>query len=211
MQLMGSHKSGRFGRRGRGTTCEAWPLRIRELQGWLAASPSAETFVTWRAEARGLQAHLRSLSDGVAVASRNLTRAQQIAIEWAPCNFGGRRGFFCCPADGCGARSSTLYVPWAGKQIFQCRRCHGLLYPSQLQTKHERLVTTLERIEERLGVTRLIIDDPPPRPRGMRRVTFQALLARWAEIEVRRQEESFEELLRYMKVTRGNPPWLQPQ
>lgn len=53
-------------------------------------------------------------------------------IQW-PCNYGGFRYFFACPAvkNGvyCGDRTTKLYLPRGG-QIFACRHCYDLTHKS---------------------------------------------------------------------------------
>ena len=50
----------------------------------------------------------------------------RVSIEWAPCNYGGRRAWFRCPASGCGRRVAIL----CGNGLFACRHCHQLVYYS---------------------------------------------------------------------------------
>jgi hypothetical protein len=47
-----------------------------------------------------------------------------VRIERTPCNLGGSRHWFICPAVGCGRRAAILY----GGGNFACRRCHQLAY-----------------------------------------------------------------------------------
>ena len=48
-----------------------------------------------------------------------------VRIVRTPCNLGGLRAWFICPAVGCGRRVAILY----GGSIFACRRCYQLAYP----------------------------------------------------------------------------------
>lgn len=56
-----------------------------------------------------------------------------VEIATTPCNFGGVRRWFICPAvkDGipCGRRVGKLYIPPNGK-YFACRTCYNLTYRS---------------------------------------------------------------------------------
>jgi hypothetical protein len=45
---------------------------------------------------------------------------------------GGHRWWFACPS--CDGRRGTLYLP-PGEKYFACRRCHGLVYDSQMRTR----------------------------------------------------------------------------
>jgi len=49
-----------------------------------------------------------------------------VRIVCTPCNLGGSRTWFICPAVGCGRRVAILY----GGGIFACRHCYRLAYPS---------------------------------------------------------------------------------
>src|ERR1035441_7592348 len=57
-----------------------------------------------------------------------------VYLEWTPCNYGGKRPWFLCPARGCGRRVAVLY----GGGIFACRQCHRLVYESQREQSHYR-------------------------------------------------------------------------
>jgi hypothetical protein len=48
-------------------------------------------------------------------------------LEYTPCNFGGVRPWFRCPADGCGERVGTLHRP-PGRNLFACRECYDIGY-----------------------------------------------------------------------------------
>jgi hypothetical protein len=51
--------------------------------------------------------------------------AQEIFLDWTPCNYGGLRPWFSCM--NCGRRVAVLYL--RGK-YFACRHCHDLTYLS---------------------------------------------------------------------------------
>lgn len=51
-----------------------------------------------------------------------------VLIVTTPCNFGGKRYWFICPASGCGRRVAKLYQ---GQDIFACRHCYNLTYTSR--------------------------------------------------------------------------------
>jgi hypothetical protein len=50
-----------------------------------------------------------------------------LPLEYTPCNFGGVRPWFRCPADGCGERVGTLHRP-PGRNLFACRECYDIGY-----------------------------------------------------------------------------------
>jgi hypothetical protein len=101
-----------------------------------------------------------------------------VLLEWARCNYGGRRPWFLCPAGGCGRRVAILYLDG----IFACRHCHKLAYSSQRIAAWERALNQAQTIRERLGGTASMYDPFPERPKGMHRRTYREL--RWQHDEV---------------------------
>ena len=72
-----------------------------------------------------------------------VTSRQTIELSSTPCNYGGLRYWFVCPAvkDGiyCGNRVTKLYLPPTG-QYFGCRECYDLTYEScQKSHKYDRV------------------------------------------------------------------------
>ena len=55
-----------------------------------------------------------------------------VHIESTPCNYGGMRWWFFCPA--CDRRCRILYLP-SDEIYFACRICHNLTYESQQEGK----------------------------------------------------------------------------
>lgn len=89
-----------------------------------------------------------------------------------PMPSGGTRQWFACPVVGCGRRVAKLY----GGKIFACRHCHDLAYPSQRETRSQRLNEKVRRIERRLGWEPYGSVRYGARPKGMHRKTFYRLL-----------------------------------
>ena len=50
------------------------------------------------------------------------SQSYPVTVEWTPCNYGGGRAWFRCPASGCNRRVAILY----GGSIFACRHCYRL-------------------------------------------------------------------------------------
>jgi hypothetical protein len=97
-----------------------------------------------------------------------------VSLTWTPCNYGGKRVWFLCPGKGCGQRVAILY----SGEIFVCRRCKQLAYPSQRQQPCESVLARLESIRARLGGSRKLGDCLPPKPKGMHRSTYTCLQTR---------------------------------
>lgn len=95
-----------------------------------------------------------------------------VGLTYTPCNYGGQRAWFICPAYGCGRRVAVLYG--AGR-YFACRHCYELAYQSQREQWLERTSRKSRKIIKRLG------GDPyddvyPDRPRGMHWKTYNQLI-----------------------------------
>jgi hypothetical protein len=95
-------------------------------------------------------------------------------LSYTPCNYGGERPWFLCPARGCGRRVAILYRG----TIFACRLCHQLVYESQREAPHYRLLRKAQKLSERLGGTGCI-DDMVFRPKGMHQGTFERLQCKY--------------------------------
>lgn len=96
-----------------------------------------------------------------------------VDINWTPCNFGGIRPWFRCPAGGCGRRCAILY----GGAMFACRKCFGLAYPSQREHFGDRAARRAIKIRERLGWDMGDLNGMGLRPKGMHWRTFDRLVA----------------------------------
>lgn len=94
-------------------------------------------------------------------------------LDWTPCNLGGQRPWFRCPARGCGRRVAILY----GGGIFACRHCHRLAYPSQRETWGDRAARRADRIRARLDWELGILNGEGLKPKGMHWRTFEKLVA----------------------------------
>ncbi len=97
---------------------------------------------------------------------------EPVALEWTPCNFGGERPWLVCPGAGCGRRVAVLYGP--GK-YFLCRYCYDLRYESQREDKKDRALRRAQKIRERLGGSRSMMEPFPERPKGMHHDTYMKL------------------------------------
>ncbi len=96
-----------------------------------------------------------------------------VYLDWTPCNLGGSRPWFLCPAVGCGRRVALLY----GGTIFACRHCYQLAYPSQRETHDDRAARRADRIREKLAWEPGILNGNGWKPKGMHWRTFERLTA----------------------------------
>ena len=94
-----------------------------------------------------------------------------VRIVRTPCNLGGARPWFVCPAHGCGRRVAILH----GGGIFACRRCHQLAYASTREDAGDRATRRADRIRARLGWEPGILNGRGLKPKWMRWRTFERL------------------------------------
>ena len=95
----------------------------------------------------------------------------RVFLDWTPCNYGGERFWFICPAQGCTRRVAILY----GGPIFACRHCHQLGYESQHEAPHSRALRRAQAVRQRLGGSGSLADSFPDKPKGMHWRTYQRL------------------------------------
>lgn len=95
-----------------------------------------------------------------------------VYLDWTPCHLGGERPWFICPEEKCGRRVAILY----SGRIFACRNCHQLAYSSQRESVSDRAARRANKIRERLGWKKGILNPKGWRkPKGMHWRTFKRL------------------------------------
>ncbi len=87
---------------------------------------------------------------------------QTLSITWLPWHFGGRRAYFLCH---CGRRVGILFAPRG--HPWRCRRCYDLTYATRQAAPRTRLILKGQKIRERLEGALGVLDDFPPKPKGM--------------------------------------------
>jgi hypothetical protein len=106
-------------------------------------------------------------------------RRYMINLVSTPCNLGGVRQWFECPAKDCRHRVAVLY----GGEIFICRTCRQLQYPSQSVSSSERALLKAERVRDRLKWRPGVFNGMDLRkPKGMHWLTYSKLLQRYREL-----------------------------
>ncbi len=177
---MGGSSSGRYRTRNRGAVEHALRLDLRRLKrlGWVKPGSRVSGGLNWTVNDRPhssihLVVDLTNPDAGFAklnFSSDGEPREQVIRIESAPCRFGGRRFYFCCP------RTFDRCVALFGRGgYFASRDYHRLTYHSQSEDPLARLCRQRVKAEARaLG------KDGHPRPRGANR---ERLVERWIAYE----------------------------
>jgi hypothetical protein len=176
---MGGWGSGRHWR-SKETTTDYRRFDIHSLSrgGWL--NPG-ETFIS-RWYVRGVeQSAIRGWAerDRIVVSYRHQSPGSDwenleypIFLERTRCYYGGSRTWFLCPGRSCGRRVGVLY----GRRLFLCRHCRQLAYESQREAPHDRALSRVFAMQERMGCKGLCADDGlPPRRKGMHKRTYERL------------------------------------
>jgi hypothetical protein len=151
---MGGYGSGR--RWGKDTTSDMRRLDIRRLQRDGLLTPGRAFGWQWTHNGEEV-ASIRMRTEAASVILSYRSRSNSgdwqpmeyaVYLEWTPCNLGGRRPWFLCPARGCGRRVAILYKGY-GSAIFACRHCYQLAYPSQRETYDDRAARRADKIRKR--------------------------------------------------------------
>lgn len=96
-----------------------------------------------------------------------------VQVVSSPCNYGGERQWFLCPAVGCGRRVAILY----GGAYFVCRHCCRLAYKSQSESSCDRATRRADKIRDRLDWEPGILNGEGLKPTGMHWSTFNRLFS----------------------------------
>jgi hypothetical protein len=176
---MGGFGSGRQG--GKGTTGGYRTLDVRWLQRKGMLKPGLSYGLDWNRRGEPWGSIQASTGEGfVTLIYRHQKdggewREQEypVSLDWTPCNYGGKRAWFICPAAGCGRRVALLYLGGAG--IFACRHCYRLAYACERETADDRQARRADRIRERLGWKLGILNSKGWKPKGMHWRTFRRL------------------------------------
>ena len=180
---MGGFGSG-GGRTGKDTTSDLQPLDIRRLQRDGVLTPGRSFGWRWLRNGEEVASiQMRTESDRVILTYRTRRRGSEwqqmdypVYVEWTPCNFGGRRAWFRCPAQGCGRRVAILF----GGSLFACRHCHNLAFKCQRETNDDRAMRRADTIRRRLGWEAGIANPEGDKPKGMHWRTFHRLRTQYS-------------------------------
>ena len=185
---MGGYSSGRRNQNGKKLTVSYNSLDIRLLQrkGLLAAGSSTYLSLSGVNRKVGLfevtsESNRMTLRYSHRLENGNLKLEDYpISIEWTPCNYGGMRAWFRCPALGCNRRVAILY----GGEHFACRHCHQLAYPCQRDSGNDGTFRQVRKMRSRLGWGRGIISGCGERPKGMHWSTYLRLFEEVTQLQM---------------------------
>ncbi len=161
------------------TTDDYRKLDVRSLQREGLLAPNQAYRWAWKVDGETrAYINIHSEAEGVFLSYRHRSRGSEwidkdysVRVVWTPCNYGGRRAWFLCPARGCERRVGILF----GGGLFACRRCYRLSYQSQRETYGDRASRRADRIRERLGWEPGILNGAGIKPKGMHWRTYWKL------------------------------------
>lgn len=176
---MGGSNSGRRG--GKLTTNDMRSLDVRRLKREGLLIPGRSFAWTWTRDNETMarvnirvndeSAHLTYLQSWRGEPWRDCSNI--LKIDWTACNFGGCRAWWRCPVFGCDRRVAVLY---SGRGVYACRHCLALAYRSQRESSSDLAARRANKIRDRLGWARGILNMPGGRPKGMHWKTYLCLL-----------------------------------
>ena len=114
--------------------------------------------------------------DRVGIAPRHWTDSaitldnQTLTVARLPWHFGGARFYF---LFDCGRRVGKLFAP--SNSLWRCRHCHDLTYATRQAAPRYRRILKAQKIRERLDGSLGVLDDFPPKPKGMHWRRYQRL------------------------------------
>jgi hypothetical protein len=177
---MGGFGSGRQG--GKTCTGDMLALDVRQLQRVGRLSPD-QSF-NWRWSRNGEPVgdiNIRTGTDRVTLIYRQRDRGGEwqamnypVRLTWTPCNYGGQRAWWLCPAAGCGRRVAVLY----GGKVYACRHCYRLAYRCQREAPDDRASRQADKLRDLLGWEAGILNGNGGKPKGMHWRTFDRLETR---------------------------------
>jgi len=176
---MGGIGSGRRYQGGKDTTNDYRVLDVRWLRRSGLLTPGRSGITSWSRDGNTIASiQVRAEADRVVLnyQSRNhnddwQAKEYPIYLDWTDCHLGGRRAWFRCPAQGCSRRVAILY----SGALFACRLCRQLAYESQRETGPDRAARRADRIRDKLGWERGILNGDGIKPKGMHWRTFERL------------------------------------
>lgn len=176
------------------------PLDIRQMHDYGLLKPGTEGSVLLKsADGRKIARAgflIAPLKLRVQLEGIRFSLPTELCIERTPCPFGGTRPWFRCRR--CESRRAILYGPDEDGS-FSCRRCMGLVYSSQDETKMKRLWRKQNRIEAKLaGRYRCA------RPKGMHWTTLRRISGDLSTV-LRKQDHLFAERARKFLDKHGWP------
>lgn len=180
---MGGYNSGNHG--GKNCTDDLRALDVRRLKrdgllkpgysfgwNWTRNGEKVASIQIWPGEADRVRLNYRHKPNGGEWQDMDYA----VRLTHTPCNLGGDRAWWLCPAAGCWRRVAVLYLGSSG--IFACRHCYRLGYRSQRETPDDRAARRANKVRARLGWDAGILNFNGGKPKGMHWTTFIRLQAR---------------------------------
>jgi hypothetical protein len=162
-------------------TADMQAVDVRKMQRDGLLKPGQSFVLSWThngVTTTTISVHAQS--DSVTLTYRHRDRGGEwqdmrypVRLTWTPCNYGGQRAWWCCPALGCGRRVALLF----GGAVFACRHCQRLAYKSQNETTGDRAFRRANNLRAKMGWVKGVIYGAGDKPKGMHWKTYWRLRA----------------------------------
>lgn len=181
---MGGMGSGRRYQSGKNTTNAFRALDVRQLQRDGCLKPGISSTTSWLSNGANIGSiQIHSHADYVTLDYRHQRAGEDwedkrysVSLDRSDCHYGSQRTWFRCPVDGCNRRVALLYLGRAG--IFACRHCYNLAYACQRESRDDRFARQADKIRDKLGWHRGILNPNGSKPKGMHWKTYWRLRAK---------------------------------
>jgi len=153
---------------GRRTVEQTWTIDIGTITRAGYVGKPAGNWWVWRDKAYVLNIRPKTWRDGWLRLDN-----QTLQTEAVPSRFGGQRFYFRC---NCGRRVEKLHSTRGG--LWRCRHCYDLTYATRQATTRGRYLIKAQKIRERLGGRPSLLEEFPPKPKGMHWKRYERLRMR---------------------------------
>jgi hypothetical protein len=182
--------AGRPGWKGKAEACQRIDVRQMKRRGALNAGYSGSW--GWHNSATGeptgsIGFRVNATGLELMYSLNGEPKAQHVPLLQTPCNYGGHRPWFACPA--CARRVGVLFLRRGG---FYCRQCARVGYYSQSEDTTGRAWRKQSKAEAQLG-------EDSARPKGMHHTTYERLISIIDQCEEAREIELAAFLVRHEK------------
>lgn len=162
---------------------------------WPCNDGTAKSIRLWTEQDRVTLAYRHRVEDG-----KWQGEQYSVHIVHTPCNFGGSRAWFICPATGCGRRVAILF----GGRAFACRHCHQLAYASSRESAGKRAARHAVKLRKRLGWQPGLLNHGGGKPKWMRWRTFYCLTVKHDKLVRQSLKEMMQKVRTYRTHSRGD-------
>jgi hypothetical protein len=159
---------GRWGGDGRRTVEQTRVIDIGTLRRAGYVGKPESNWWKWRNKASAVGIRPSRWKDGFIRLPNQIL--QTVGISW---RFGGQRFYFVCE---CGRKVEKLHA--FGDRPWRCRHCYRLTYATRQAVPRHRHIIKAQKIRQQLGASVSLLEQFPPRPKGMHSKRYARLRMR---------------------------------